>query len=93
MTELNPFITGEPPRDSTKQYLAWAIDRYSTSLGEPKPRWCVVQWRREYGKEYWAWSVPGLVTSVEIIEYAVLPRMDRFGQYSLERMLSRADEP
>ena len=86
------FQDGEPPRDSTKQYLAWAIDLHGRGQNKAAahPRWMAVQWNTEWTTEwnhgYWSWSVPGMSTAVRILRWAELPEMDHWAVCALERM-------
>ncbi len=91
------FEVGEPPRDPTRQYLVWAYDNHGDGHGQRGhiPRWCIAQWRHEMGSGYWAWSVPGLVTSVTILRHAELPELDHWAEASLTRTrheLARKEE-
>jgi hypothetical protein len=86
--------TDAPPHDPRQQILAWGIDLNALGFGQPhpEPRWMVVQWVRmsQFGGAYWAWSVPGRQTGVEILGWQPLPRLDYAGE-AAARLTERAE--
>ena len=81
---------GEPPRDPSKQYLAWAVSSDAHERGELcVPLWCVAQWNSERPPGCWCWYAPPLVIPVHIIEYVELPRLDFLAAETFERLRKR----